>query len=170
MRFLPVLLFALVALAACDSNDTEVRIGDAVDPDNPEQCLPGEVTVEDLVETQSQAATPFSTVVVDYTGTLTLDSGVDEEFETTFDEAGSSTSVTFSLAGGVITGFRQGIGGRTATDDVPALDGMRIGERRRITIPPNLAYGFVGRYNSAGDHIVPRCSTLEFDVTLRDLR
>ena len=168
MRTLSLALAGLLAFSACDSNDPEVRIGDAVDPANASQCLSGEVTVEDVTETQAQAAFPTATVVVDYTGTLALASGETETFDTTVGDDGVSRPATFPL-GGVVPGFRQGIGGREATDDLPGIDPMRIGERRRITIPPNLGYGYAGRYNSAGDHVIPRCATLEFDVTLRDL-
>ena len=159
MRLLPLALLGLAALAACDSNDPDVRLGDAIDPADPSKCLEGVVTVEDLVETQAQAAVPNGTVVVTYVGTL----ADGEVFDST------STPISFPL-GDVVTGFRQGIAGRAATDDLPGIDAMRIGERRRITVPPNLGYGYDGRYNAAGEHIIPRCATLEFDVTLVDLR
>lgn len=161
MRATTLLLAALVVLAGCDSNDVPVRLGDAIDPTDDSRCLEGVTTVEDLVETQSQAASPTRTVVVDYVGRL-----ADGEV---FDET-TTSPVAFSLTR-VVPGFREGIGGRTATDDVPAISPMRIGERRRITIPPNKGYGFLGQYNSSGtEHVIPRCSTLEFDVTLRDLQ
>lgn len=108
-------------------------------------CADGELVVEDAVVGSGQAVTPGGRVVVAYTGTL--------EDGTVFD---SSPRTSFSL-GAVIAGFRDGIGG---TDGVSP---MRIGGQRTITIPPNQAYGGLGRPG------IPSCSTLEFDVTLIDI-
>ena len=45
------------------------------------------------------------------------------------------------------------------------IEGMHVGDRRKLTIPPQLAYGSAG----AGKAI-PGNSTLEFDVTLQKIR
>lgn len=57
-------------------------------------------------------------------------------------------------AGQVIPGWDQG------------FDGMKIGGRRRLIIPPALAYGADG----AGDGIIPPNSTLIFEMELLDVQ
>lgn len=87
------------------------------------------------------------TLVVHYTGTLSdgtkFDSSVDrnEPFEFTLG------------AGEVIQGWEQGFAG------------MKVGGKRRLVIPPELAYGEVG----AGDLILPG-ATLTFLVELIEIR
>jgi FKBP-type peptidyl-prolyl cis-trans isomerase len=78
------------------------------------------------------------TVTVSYVGTLTNG--------TQFDAA---NAFTFRVgAGAVIKGWDQG------------LVGMRVGGRRRLTIPPNLGYG------SQANNSIPANSTLKFDIGL----
>lgn len=58
--------------------------------------------------------------------------------------------ISFTLGNGqVIPGWEQGI------------EGMKVGEKRVLTIPPELGYGAAG----AGD-VIPPNATLEFDVEL----
>lgn len=84
---------------------------------------------------------------VNYTGTLqdgtTFDSNTDPKF-------GHVQPFQFSLgAGQVIRGWDLGVAG------------MKVGEERKLTIPPELGYGAQG----AGS-LIPPNSTLIFDVTL----
>jgi FKBP-type peptidyl-prolyl cis-trans isomerase len=66
----------------------------------------------------------------------------------------SSTSFTFSLgAGNVIRGWDTGV------------VGMRVGGRRRLTIPPELAYGSSGR-----PPVIPGNATLVFDIELLNVQ
>jgi FKBP-type peptidyl-prolyl cis-trans isomerase FkpA len=57
-------------------------------------------------------------------------------------------------AGQVIPGWDQG------------FDGMKIGGRRRLTIPPDMAYGVDG----AGGGIIPPNATLIFEMELLDVQ
>lgn len=97
----------------------------------------GTLGVEDLVIGTGATAVSGDTVTVTYVGTFTNG--------TQFDAG------TFSFrlgANQVIAGFDQGI------------TGMRVGGKRRLTIPPNLGYG------SQANGSIPGNSTLKFDVTL----
>jgi len=91
-----------------------------------------------------EGETPKATdkVEVHYTGTLVdgtkFDSSVDR-----------GTPFTFSLSGGVIKGWLEGV----AT--------MKVGGKRRLIIPPDLAYGKRGSPPK-----IPADSTLVFDVEL----
>jgi FKBP-type peptidyl-prolyl cis-trans isomerase len=98
----------------------------------------GTLTSEDLTVGFGAVAATGDTVTVAYVGTLT--SG------TQFD---ASSNFTFRLgAGSVIKGWDQGV------------VGMRVGGKRRLTIPPSLAYG------SQGSGPIPGNATIKFDITL----
>ncbi|HWB34359.1 MAG TPA: FKBP-type peptidyl-prolyl cis-trans isomerase [Candidatus Paceibacterota bacterium] len=81
------------------------------------------------------------TITVDYTGKL--------EDGTVFDTSVGKTPYTFVLGtGSVIPGWDQG------------LQGMKVGGKRLLIIPPSLAYG------SQDYGPIPANSTLIFEVTL----
>ena len=88
--------------------------------------------------------------VVEYTGWLYEASAADNKGKQ-FDSSRSSGRVfKFPLGtGSVIKGWDQGVAG------------MKIGESRRLIIPPDLAYGD----NGAGG-VIPPGATLVFDVDL----
>ncbi len=72
-----------------------------------------------------------------------------------FDTSKGRGPFEFVLGGGqVIPGWDQG------------FDGMKIGGRRRLTIPPHLAYGVDG----AGNGIIPPNATLIFEMELLDVQ
>lgn len=113
-------------------------------PDGP---LPADLVVEDLVEGEGPEAMAGHQVTVDYAGVLWSDGF---EFDASWDR---NDTFTFRLgAGEVIAGWDAGV------------QGMKVGGRRRITIPPHLAYGSRG----AGGVIGPD-ETLIFVVDLRRL-
>jgi len=88
--------------------------------------------------------------VMQYTGWLYEDSAPDNKGKQ-FDSS-RTTGQPFKFAlgtGQVIKGWDQGVAG------------MKIGERRRLVIPPSLAYGDEG---AAG--VIPPGATLVFDVEL----
>jgi peptidylprolyl isomerase len=102
---------------------------------------PSKLVTQDIVVGSGPAATAADTVDVQYTGTLYSDG-------TVFDSSWSrGEPATFPLDG-VVPGFAQGI------------EGMQVGGRRVIVIPPDLGYG-----NRASGPI-PGGSTLVFVVDL----
>ena len=117
---------------------------DVVVPDGPP---PAELLVEDLVVGDGPEATSGTLVTVDYVG-VSWSTG--SQFDASWDR---NDTFAFNLgAGEVISGWDRGV------------DGMRVGGRRRLTIPPDLAYGRQG----AGGVIGPD-ETLIFVVDLRRL-
>ena len=116
--------------------------------DYPGDEPPTELGVEDLVDGAGDEATPGSTVSAHYAG-WAFSTG--EEFDSSWNRG---SPLDFPLgAGRVIQGWDQGIAG------------MRVGGRRKLTIPPHLAYGERG----AGGVIQPG-ETLIFVVDLMDVR
>jgi peptidylprolyl isomerase len=112
--------------------------------------MPKSLEFKDLVVGTGKAATPSSTVTVQYSGVLYKNG-------TPFDSSWSrGQPAQFSLAQ-VVKGFTQGIGG---TDGVPA---MKEGGRRIMIVPPALGYG-----NTANGSI-PANSTLVFVVDLKSV-
>ena len=99
--------------------------------------------IEDIKVGEGAEAKAGDTVSVHYTGWLTngtkFDSSVDR-----------GTPFEFNLgAGEVIKGWDQGVAG------------MKVGGKRKLTIPPDLGYGDRG----AGA-LIPPGATLVFDVEL----
>jgi FKBP-type peptidyl-prolyl cis-trans isomerase len=103
---------------------------------------PSTLGIEDLVVGSGATAALGDTVTVHYVGTL-LDG---TKFDSSID-AGRPFSFRIG-AGQVIAGWEQGV------------PGMRVGGRRRLTIPPSLGYG--NRANGP----IPANSTLKFDIDL----
>lgn len=108
---------------------------------------PNGLKIEDLIVGTGAEAAVGSTVSVHYTGTLLngtkFDSSVDR---------GQPFSFTIGK-GSVIQGWEQGI------------QGMKVGGKRKLTIPPALAYG-----DRAMGNVIPANSTLLFEVDLLDVK
>jgi len=107
----------------------------------------------DLAQGSGAAATPDKCYYVHYTGWLTDG----KKFDSSRDTASNGQPRTpLSFQQGkrtVIIGWDQG------------FEGMRIGGRRRLIIPYQLAYGVNGR-----PPVIPPKATLVFDVELMDVR
>jgi peptidylprolyl isomerase len=92
--------------------------------DFPEGPPPDQLEISDLVEGDGAEATAGSTVKVHYVG-VTHSTG--EEFDASYNRA---APLEFRLGiGQVIQGWDTGV------------QGMKVGGRRKLVIPPHLAYG-----------------------------
>lgn len=109
----------------------------------PNAPLPTELVVTDVVVGAGAEATPGSMVAVHYTGTLPDGTVFDSSIP-------RGEPFVFSLgAGQVIKGWDQGVAG------------MKVGGKRTLVIPADLAYG-----PQAVGNIIPANATLLFDVEL----
>jgi peptidylprolyl isomerase len=116
--------------------------------DFPAHDAPTELVVEDLIEGNGQAAKPGDTVSTHYVG-VAFSTG--EEFDASWNRG---APLDFKVGvGQVIQGWDQG------------LLGMKVGGRRRLEIPADLAYGAAG----AGSAIGPN-ESLIFVVDLLGVR
>lgn len=103
----------------------------------------------DLVVGTGATANVGNTVTVNYTGYL-YDSSKTGGKGTAF----QTGSAAFVVGGNNIAGFNQG------------LVGMRVGGQRRLTIPPELAYGS----NPPAGSGIPVNATLVFEITLTNVQ
>jgi FKBP-type peptidyl-prolyl cis-trans isomerase FkpA len=120
---------------------------------------PGESMSQELIKVDEQVgsgneAVRGRQVTVHYTGWL-YDEGVEGHKGKKFDSSRDRNDpFAFRLGGGeVIAGWDEGVAG------------MKVGGRRRLTIPPDLGYG---RRGAGG--VIPPNATLVFDVELLDVR
>lgn len=111
-------------------------------PDN--TAAPTTLVIEDLTVGTGEEAVPGKQVTVDYVG-VSWSTG--KEFDSSWDRR---KTFAFKLGGGqVIKGWDQGVAG------------MKIGGRRKLTIPADLAYG-----NRAVGGVIKANETLVFVVDL----
>lgn len=144
-RLLPLLLFLLV-LAGCGGSDEESSAtptptataaaagGISADLESEPQIpkpsgeAPAELVKRDVVKGKGKAAKAGDTVSVQYTG-VAFSTG--EKFDASWDR--NAEPFQFQLgAGMVIPGWDEGV------------PGMKVGGRRQLTIPSELAYGAQG--------------------------
>jgi peptidylprolyl isomerase len=116
--------------------------------DFPDGPPPSDLEVTDLSEGDGTEATAGKTVSVHYVGVA---HSTGEQFDASYDRG---SPLEFRLGTGqVISGWDNGV------------QGMKVGGRRKLVIPPHLAYGERG----AGGVIEPG-ETLIFVVDLLDVR
>ncbi|MFJ1898757.1 MULTISPECIES: FKBP-type peptidyl-prolyl cis-trans isomerase [unclassified Streptomyces] len=112
--------------------------------DFPEGEAPDDLKIRDIVVGDGAEAKPGAMVEVHYVG-VTFATG--EEFDASWNRG---QAFRFPLGGGrVIKGWDQGV------------EGMRVGGRRELVVPPHLAYG-----NQSPSPLIPAGSTLIFVVDL----
>ena len=99
--------------------------------------------IEILKQGTGEGAKNGDLVSVNYTGTLPDGTKFDSSLNP------GRTPFEFTLPGQVIQGWNLG------------LIGMKVGEERKLTIPPELAYGAAGR-----PPVIPQNATLVFDITM----
>jgi peptidylprolyl isomerase len=109
---------------------------------------PTQLKVEDLIEGDGAAAKTGDQVSVQYVGVL-FSNG--KQFDASWDN--DKKPFEFTLGSGqVIAGWDEGI------------VGMKVGGRRKLTIPPDMAYGEQGQPPS-----IPPNATLVFEVDLEKI-
>ena len=149
---LTVAACAAIAIAGCGGGDstTGSETGESsatqtkpvVKP--PKGAAPKQLEVKDLVEGSGEEAASGDRVSVDYVG-VNFKSG--KEFDSSWSR---NEPFTFTLgAGEVIPGWDQGV------------EGMKVGGRRELIIPPSLGYGSAG-----APPAIPPNETLVFVVDL----
>ena len=113
--------------------------------ENPQITESG-LIISDLVIGEGDKATSGQTVTVNYTGTL--------ENGDQFDSSIGRAPFSFPLgAGRVIKGWEEGV------------EGMKVGGKRKLTIPPELGYGSRGAGN-----VIPPNATLIFEIELLEAK
>ncbi len=124
-------VLSLLTLAACGGGDSGASPSGG-----------GTLVIEDLVVGTGATAAVGDTATVHYIGTLTNGTKFDSSYDV-------NQPYTFLVgAGRVIAGWDQGV------------PGMKVGGKRRLTIPPDLAYG------SRGQGVIPPNATLVFEIDL----
>ena len=163
-----ILAVAAMALVACTSSEVVIDTNDETQPSNGSQtpvtnggdmtqgppAVSGEPITTgsglqfiDIEQGKGEAPKASQTIVVHYTGWLESDG---TKFDSSVDRG---TPFSFTIGeGGVIRGWDEGL----AT--------MQVGGKRRLIIPPDLAYG------KSGQGAIPPDATLIFDVELLEIK
>ena len=145
-RFVLLPLFA-IAFAACGHQDKAGSFSADLGVDTAKMTkAPAGFWYTDVVVGQGDAAEPGRTVRVHYTGWLPDG----KKFDSSRDR-GEPFAFTLG-AGQVITGWDEGV------------QGMKVGGRRKLVLPPQMAYG-----DGGAPPDIPPGATLVFDVEVLGL-
>ena len=121
---------------------------DKPDVDPPDGPPPADLEIVDLVDGDGPEATSGSTVRVHYVGVA---HSTGEEFDASYNR-------------GAPLEFRLGVGQVIAGWDT-GVQGMKVGGRRRLVIPPHLAYGDrgAGGVIQPGESLIFVCDLVSVD-------
>ena len=146
-----VLTFLAISLTGCTHDTSTGSVNGLTSTDNTMQTTntsseATQLTIETLREGSGVGAKAGDSLTVNYLGTLT--NGV--KFDSSYDRG---TPFTFVLGQGyVIQGWDVG------------MVGMKVGEKRRLTIPSSMGYG------SRGMGTIPGNAVLIFEVELLSIQ
>jgi FKBP-type peptidyl-prolyl cis-trans isomerase FkpA len=154
----------VLAIAACsrsekpDSEQVPAPVAEAASasasaatPATGTEAMP--LTKTDLTPGTGAEIKSGQNALVHYTGWL-YDAAAPENKGKQFDSSVGGEPFDFPLGGGrVIPGWDQGV------------VGMKVGGKRRLVIPPELAYG-----NAGAGGVIPPGATLVFDVELVEIQ
>ena len=144
-----ILLLSVAMLApACQKDKPAVRETAGPAPAAKPAMPAGGLVVEEVKVGDGPVATAGKMVSVHYTGKLTDGT----KFDSSYDHQPVQPIEIPLGVGRVIKGWDQGI------------EGMKVGGKRRLTIPPQLGYG------ERGMGPIPPNATLVFDVELMGVR
>ena len=137
------LLSTTLSLAACGGDSAPST------PTPPPPTGPATLQIADLAVGSGQEASGSMSVSTHYTVWLYDPAGTDSKGRRVQSSTDSGNPFAFRLGtNAVIPGFEQGV------------IGMRVGGKRRLIVPPGLAYG------SAGAGSIPGNSWLVFEIDL----
>jgi FKBP-type peptidyl-prolyl cis-trans isomerase FkpA len=151
-HFTKFILIAFIAAAAACSGKSDAPTTSGAPTTNGGPA-PGVMSLQTVTLKPGTGATigGGQMAVVQYTGWL-YEAGATDHKGKQFDSSRTAGREAFKFpvgTGSVIKGWDQGV------------LGMKIGESRRLTIPPDLAYG-----DSGTGGVIPPGATLVFDVEL----